>query len=409
MKKIFVTFIVLFSLILNVNAFELSSENVILYNLNENKIIYQQNKDEQTSIASLTKIMTSLVAIEHIDDMSKTVTMTSKMFAGLAEANAAVIGLTVGQEVTYEDLLYGMFVKSGADATRGIAISLAGSEDVFVEWMNKKATKIGLTNTHFVNTTGLDEYDHYSTVSDVATLLIKALENETFKTVFTTKSYTLSDGSMTFYSTLTEAAVAYNLDVDYIEGAKTGYEIDAGKCLASLAYDETNDIEYLLVTTKASISTDNAYHILDATKVYTYYFNNYKYHNLAAKDDLILTLPTKYGKVSEVNFYASDDIKYYLENTFNKNDVTIEYIGTDIIKTGMNVGDKLGTIDIIYNGEVLKTFDLLLEEKVTFSLLLFLKENIILVLIGIVVITLLILGKTKIKKKKKRNKKRRRK
>jgi D-alanyl-D-alanine carboxypeptidase (penicillin-binding protein 5/6) len=110
MKKILVTLVVAFSLVLNVNAFELSSRNVILYNLNENKIIYDKNKDEQTSIASLTKIMTTLVAIEHITDMNKKVTMTSEMFEGLEEANAAVVGLTIGQKVTYKDLLYGMFV-----------------------------------------------------------------------------------------------------------------------------------------------------------------------------------------------------------------------------------------------------------------------------------------------------------
>ncbi len=406
MKKILVTLVVAFSLVLNVNAFELSSENAILYNLNENKIIYEENKDEQTSIASLTKIMTTLVAIEHITDMDKKVTMTSDMFEGLTEANAAVIDLTVGQKVTYEDLLYGMFIASGADATRGIAISLAGSEDAFVEWMNEKASELGLSGTHFVNTTGLDEDDHYSTVSDVATLLIKALDNATFKTIFTSTSHTLSDGSMTIYSTLKKNAAIYGLNVDYIEGAKTGYTYDAGKCLASLAYDEVNDIEYLLVTTNASISTDNAYHILDATKVYSYYFNNYKYNNLVDKGDLILTLPTKYGKVSEVNLYASEDIKYYLENTFNKEDVTLDYSGVDVIKTGMDVGDKLGTIDVIYNSEVLKTFDVLLQEKVDFSLAVFLKENILAVLIVLALIALLTFIKIKSIKRKHRKKRR---
>jgi D-alanyl-D-alanine carboxypeptidase len=350
--------------------------------------------------------MTTLVAIEHITDMNKKVTMTSDMFEGLEEANAAVVGLTIGQKVTYKDLLYGMFVESGADATRGIAISLAGSEDKFVEWMNDKAKELGLTGTHFVNTTGLDEDDHYSTVSDVATLLINALKNDTFKTIFTTKSYTLSDGSMTIYSTLKKSASMYGLNIEYIEGAKTGYTLDAGRCLASLAYDEANDIEYLLVTTKASISTSNAYHILDATKVYTYYFNNYKYHNLVDKGDLILTLPTKYGKVSEVNIRATDDIKYYLDNTFNKDDVTLDYNGVDIVKTGMNAGDKLGTMDVIYKGEVLKSFDVLLAEKVNFSLGVFLKENILAVLIGILLITLLVFIRIKIIKNRRRKKRR---
>lgn len=407
MKKILITLVVAFSLVTNVNALELSSKDVILYNLNEDKIIYEENKDEQTSIASLTKIMTTLVAIEHIDNMNDTVTMTKNMFTGLTEENAAVIGLDVGQEVTYEDLLYGMFIASGADATRGLAISLAGSEEKFVTWMNEKAKSLGLNNTNFVNTTGLDEEDNYSTVNDVAKLLISALKNDTFNKIFKTSSYTLSDDSMTLHSTLTKTASTYNLDVSYFEGAKTGYTLDAGKCLASLAYDEENDIHYLLVTTKASIDTDNAYHILDATKIYNYYFKNYKYHNLVDKGDLIITLPTKYGKVSSVNFYADSDIKYYLENTFNKDDVKLKYKGLDVIKTGMKVGDKLGTIDVIYDGKTLKTIDVLLKEKVSFSLLVFLKENIIAVLIIVTLTSLLLyikMKKIKIKSRKKRRK-----
>ena len=108
MKKV-ALFVTLLLISFNVGALELNSKNVVLYNLNENKIIYEENKDEITSIASLTKIMTTLVAIENITNWNEKVTLNYKVFEGLAEANAAVIGLRIGQTVTYNDLIYGMF------------------------------------------------------------------------------------------------------------------------------------------------------------------------------------------------------------------------------------------------------------------------------------------------------------
>lgn len=399
MKKIFLSLILFFCLFINVDALELNSKNVVLYNLNENKIIYEENKDELTSIASLTKIMTTLVAAENIEDWNKKVTLNYKVFEGLAEANAAVIGLRIGQTVTYNDLIYGMFLASGADATRAIAIAISGSEENFVKLMNEKAKELKLENTVFKNTTGLEEVGQYSTVNDIAILLNKALENEKFKEVFKANSYTFSDKSMTVYSTLRKTASYYGFDVSYIEGAKTGYTLIAGRCLASIAYDDANDIRYLLVTTNAPTTT-GYYHVKDAVSIYNYYFDNYKYHNLVDKNDVVLTLPTKYGKVSEVKIEALEDIKYYLNNSFNKEKVSLQYNGTDVITTKMNVGDKLGEIEISYEGEVLSSFEVFLDEEVEFSLWVFLKDNIEYVIVSIISILLLIFIIIKFKKRK---------
>ena len=391
MKKLLLI-IIMFLFINNVGAIDLSSRHIVLYNMNEDKIISELNKDEKTSIASLTKIMTTLVAIENIKNYDEKITLHYSMFTGLAEANAAVIGLKSGQIVTYNDLLYGMFIASGADATRAIAISISGSESSFVELMNKKAKELGMNNTNFVNTTGLDEDNQYSTVSDVAILLKEALKNEKFREIFTTSEYALTDKSLIVKSTLRETALNYGYDVSYIKGAKTGFTYDAGKCLASIAIDSKNNIEYLLVTTNADISTKDAYHIKDAVNVYNYYFENYKYHNLINKGDLIVTLPTKYGKEENINIYAEEDITYYLDNSFNKDNVTLQYNGINEVTIDMEEGTKLGYINILYNGDVLKIIDIYLPEKIKFSILVFLKENINYVISAILIIVLIILN-----------------
>lgn len=407
MKKLLVFIICILMTFTSVNALELSSKHVVLYNLNENKVVYEVNMDERTNIASLTKIMTTLVALENIEDYNTKITMTSKMFSGLSALNAYVIGLRVGQVVTYNDLLYGTFVASGADAARGLTISIAGSEENFVKMMNEKAKELGLKDTVFSDTTGLDEDYQYSTVSDVAIVLNEALKNDKFKEIFTAESYLLSDKSMTIYSSLRATARNYNYDVSYIEGAKTGYNINSGKCLASVAYDEVNGIKYMLVTTQASTSTSDAYHIKDAVTVYNYYFENYKYHNIVDINDLLVTLPTKYGKVSEVSFYAKEEIKYYLNNTYTKEDISYKYTNmVEEITTNMNVGDKLGTVEVIYNDEVLASIDILLENKIEFSLWVFIVVHKLYFILGSILFVLLIVLFFKIKNFKKKKRKR---
>ena len=353
-------------------ALEINSKYAVLYNLNDNTIIYDVNKDEKTSIASLTKIMTTIVAIEKIQDFEEKVTISDTMFTGLEEEGAATIGIKDGQTLTYNDLLYGVLLASGADAARALAISLAQSEENFVALMNEKAQELGLTNTHFTGTVGLDNPNHYSTVNEVALTLIYALNNAKFKEIFTTDSYTFSDNSFTVKSTMRTTGNAYHLDTKNILGAKTGFTSQAGRCLASIAYDAKNDINYLLVTTNAEKVPEQLY---DALNIYDYYFNNFKYQTLVKKNDNLITLKTKYSKTKEVSFKAPSNIQKYLNNDYSKKDVKITYKGTNIITPKMKKGTKLGTVTIKYQDETLKQVPIILNKSIKFSLLVFLSAH----------------------------------
>ena len=137
--------IFLFLLIpININALEINSEHAILYNMNEDMVLYEKDADTRTYIASLTKIMTTIVAIENIDDINEYVTIPYEGLEGLIEANASVAGFRLGQKVTYKDLLYGILLPSGADATKTVAYYIAGSEEKFVDLMNEKAEELGI-------------------------------------------------------------------------------------------------------------------------------------------------------------------------------------------------------------------------------------------------------------------------
>ena len=367
MKKILLTLIILFSFI-NVSALEISSENYALYNLNNNEIVLEKNKDEFTQIASLTKIMTTIVAIENIENFDETITMTSEMFRGLYEQNAYQIGLRVGEKVTYNDLLYGTLIASGADATRGLTISIAGSEEAYVELMNKKAKELKLENTVFKNPVGLDEEGQGSTLDDVATMLSYALKNEKFRTIFETQSYTLTNGRISFGSSMLGYARNYGYEVSYIKGSKTGYTLDAGRCLASIAYDKENDINYMLITTKASTDKKQAYHVLDAVNIYNYYFENYKYHTILEKGKLLTTIKVKDSKLEEIKIENKNEIKKYLKNDYNTDDIKIEYEGKEEVNFKDKKGDKLGVVKLYYQDKEVNSIDIYLEEEIKFNL-----------------------------------------
>ncbi len=372
MKKIIFTILLLFPIF--VSALEINSKHAILYNLNEDKIVFEKNSNEITSIASLTKIMTTIVAIENIENLDAKVTITEKDFNGLYDASLA--GFEVGDEVTYRDLLYGTMLPSGAEASQALANNISGSVNVFAGLMNEKAKELGMKNTHFVNTSGLDVNNHYSTVYDVAVLLKYCLNNKTFKTIFESTSYKTSNGELTLYSTFRYTAIKYNYKSDYILGAKTGYTDDAGKCLASIAYDQNNDILYLLVTTGANTSTDDAYHIKDATNIYTYYFENYGYVNLMDENELLVSIKTKYSKNKYLNFYAKEDVSFYTKkDEFDKNKIKLIYDGVNIIDQSIKKGEKLGTVGIYYDDEYINSLDIILNDEYKFSIIYFLLQN----------------------------------
>ena len=260
MKKMLLLLVCFFPI--SVNALdmpEINSASAIVYDMDADTVILDKNSREVRSVASLTKIMTVLAAIENIDDFNASVTITNKMLAGIYW-NASVAGLKVGDTVTYMDLLYAAILPSGADATQVLAYVVSGNVTEFVSLMNELATRIGATNTHYVNTIGLDQEGSYSTAYDQMLILAYALENPIFKTIYTTKSYTLTNG-LEVEATVNKYNRVLNLDTSKIIGSKTGNTGDAGLCMSALFYHE--DHEMLLITLGAEVIEDVPYNLID--------------------------------------------------------------------------------------------------------------------------------------------------
>ena len=389
--------IFLFLLIpINVNALEINSKNAILYNMNDDTILFEKEADSKTYIASLTKIMTGIVAIENIKDINDTVTIPYYGLEGLIEANAAIAGFKLNQKVTYEDLLYGLLLPSGADAAKTLAYYIAGSEENFVKLMNDKAAYLGLTDTNFVNTNGLDIDNHYSTVKDVSVILKYALKNDIFKKIYTSLEYITSYNSLTFKSSFLEYTNRFNLERKYIYGSKTGYTDKAGYCLSSIA--NINGVEYLLITTGASPKS-NGGNFIDAYMIYDYYSNNYSYINIVNENDTLLTLDTKNSKQDKLEIKANKTISKYLNNTITKDNLIYDYDGLTEIDYFNDKG-QIGTLNIKLDNEILTTIPIIYNGELSFSLLKFFINNLIIVIPTAIILFLTILIIFKLRPKK---------
>lgn len=271
---------------LNLSNYDIYSEAALLTD-KDGKVIYSLNADERIYPASLTKIMTAIVALENIDDINDNVVIPGDIFDYITAEQASTAGFIAYENVTYRDLLYGTVLSSGAECCLTLASYLAGSEDMFVGMMNDKASELGMEGTHFTNVCGLHNYEHYSTAMDMSILLNYALQNADFKKIFTSSEYytetDLKTSGITLHSTMFSALDSYYFTGGQFLGGKTGYTSEAGLCLASLA--EVNGEEYTLITMGANGSHEtDPLHIYDAQKIYetlanmeSSYSNSYNY------------------------------------------------------------------------------------------------------------------------------------
>lgn len=383
MKKIVLFILCFFTFIINVFALDdptLYSKNYCLYDLTDDKIIYEKNIQERTNIASLTKIMTTITAIEKINNLDDYVTITSEMLSNI-KYDASLAGLKIGDKLTYKDLLYASILPSGADATQALAYSLSGSINNFVNDMNTLAKKIGMENSNFVNVTGLDIDNHYSTVNDLLKMLQYALKNETFKTIYTTKSYTLSNG-LVVDATVKKYNNLMKLDISRIIGSKTGYTNKAGLCISSIF--ESNNHEFIFISTNAEFIYGNYYNLKDNLNIINFMDKNYNNQTIAKSTDIIKTIPVNFSNIPKYDVHLSKDALTYLPNDYNKDDIKVNYNGKTSI-TFLDNNKQIGKVTITYKDNPIYEEDILLKDvKINFYLLVIINLLIVLFIFKIV-------------------------
>ena len=242
---------------------QVNSENVILVDIDKNESIAEKGADESIYPASMTKVMSLLVACENVKNLNKKLTVQQKTINYACEMGGSQFGVQRGDELTIKDLLYLTSYCSDTVAVLMLAEHIAGSEAEFVKLMNKKAKAIGLKNTHFDNATGLHSDNNYSTCREIAALFAYALENSLCKEILTnTQSYKFTVSSLgkctmrspSWYSQ--RVANKPNLETVTVKGGKTGYIEESGYCLVSYAEGKSGR-RYIQVVTGDEITVVN--------------------------------------------------------------------------------------------------------------------------------------------------------
>ena len=302
MKK----FLLFLMFLLPIKVFGMSAASAIGVDLDTGRVLYGYNINEKRLIASTTKIMTAIVAIEN-SDIEQVVTVTDIIY----EAFGSAIYIEVGEEIKLKDLLYGLMLRSGNDAALSIAVSVSGSKEAFVYLMNEYASNLKMENTIFYNPHGLEEENgdaNISTALDMAKLTKYAMQNETFREIFRTKNYTVK----TNYKTYSWHNKNKLLDVDYITGGKTGFTELARRTLVTTG--SKNNINVVVVT----LNDPNDW--IDHKSIYEQIFKNYQNYQILKKD----------------NFKVNED-NYYQNNLYIKNDYYMTLTKKELKKIVLNI------------------------------------------------------------------------
>ncbi len=353
MKKTIILLLisVLFSSFLCVSASALSTsaQSAVLIDGHGSSVIYEKNAHARMGMASTTKIMTALVAIEKCP-LEKQVQIADEAIG----IEGSSIYLKHGEVLTMEQLLYALLLQSANDAATAIAVEVAGSIDNFALLMNEKAESIGLKDTHFTNPHGLYDDNHYTTAYDLAVITKHALENKTFRKIVSTFKHTIpmSNGDGT------RVLVNHNKLLKIYDGAigvKTGFTKKTGRCLVSAA--EKNGTTVIAVTLNAPNDWNDHITMLDLgfEKVMTYH--------LAAPNDITLKIPVVGGITDYVTVSNPGGLSYTCDKqTAN---ITSEFILDRFLFAPIKQNDVIGHVIYYNNGEEIGRVDLLAQNNVS--------------------------------------------
>lgn len=407
MKKSIITLFTIFCLLFTVNkvfAVDINSKYYGVYNVDNDTLLIGNNTKDKIAIASMTKLMTGIIACENIEDINSKIVIDLSKINGKVDEELATIGIYDKEVLSYYDLIATMLVGSAADSAVYLQNTLFETPDEFISKMNEKAKEIGMNNTNFSNVTGLDDDNNYSTIEDVSKMIIYALNNSTLKEILEMKSYTTTDNNLVAYSTIFSRATRNNMEIKHILGGKTGTTENAGLCLASFASDDEDSKSLVAVVAGSSMYSNAPYNIIDSENLYDFVVNNFSNKNIVTKGDKILTLNTINSKEDTIDFYADKDLKKYISDV-DKNKIQYEYNGQDIITPFTRKGTKLGILNVYYDNEFIGTYDIVFNSKLHFSIIKWIRNNKITAIIITIFILLIIRIIISRKSKRKNNNK----
>ena len=334
-----------------------NTKSAILIEMNTGSVIYEKNKDEQLSPASMTKIMTMLLIMEALD--KKQITMDEKVRTSeyAASMGGSQIFLEPGEEMTVEQMLRGIAIGSGNDASVAMAEKLAGSEEEFVKLMNKKVKELGLKNTKFQNATGLPVKDHYSTAHDMSVMARELLKHEEI-TKFTSlyESYLRENTDKKFWLVNTNRLVKFYPGVD---GLKTGFTHEAKYCLTATAKKDNMRV-IAVVFGAANPKERNA----QVTQMLDYAFAKYQSREIYKKNMPLAMLTIEKGQKKKVSLVTSEPVALLSKKGEEKLNIRPKIILHKDVQAPVEKGEQLGTVQMLLGDKVVSETPLIASEGV---------------------------------------------
>lgn len=328
------------------------SEAAILIDNNTEKILYSKNEKQKMYPGSTTKIVTAIITLENCN-LDEIVTVSYDAAMSIPEGYSSAY-LQIGEQLTVEQLLQLLLIHSANDAANVLAEYVGGSVESFVSMMNTKVDEIGLSNTHFTNTYGMHDDNHYTTAQDLAIIMKYCMKNENFRKL-AGSAYCVIPATNKFgtrsYTSTNELIVPNSSNYyPYLTAGKTGYTSQAGNCLVSCSYK--NDLELICVILGGKIVDGLSTRFSETKSLYEYGYNNYSIKTLLNADDIVTQIEVSNGtkNTKNLDLLASNSINVLLENTISEDELIFEMNLKEDINAPIEQGDNLGSVSYVIDG-----------------------------------------------------------
>ena len=375
MKKILIILILL--LPINIWAEEIipNAKSGILIEATSGKIIYEKEKDTKVSVASMTKMVAQIIILEEIEKGNIKWSDIVTVSHNASDMGGSQIYLEENEKITVEDLMKGISVASGNDATVAMAEYISGTEDKFVSRMNKKVKELKLKNTHFMNSTGLDEENHYSTAYDMAVIARELVINHPkileFSSIY--EDYLREDTDRKFWLVNTNKILR---EYEGADGLKTGHTDDALYCLAATA--KRNDIRLIAIVLGEN---DSKVRNKETKELLDYGFQNIKVKELKKKNEVIKRITINKGDKEELNAILKNNL--IVIEDLDKNDNYTYKVNIDNIKLPIKKGKVIGNITVYNNKKEISKESLIADRTINkLSIIDLYKRNILKIIYG---------------------------
>ena len=334
-----------------------NAKSAIMIEASTGEILFQKNKDEKLAPASMTKMMSMLLIMEEIENgnlkWNEMITTSEKA----SSMGGSQIFLKVGEKMTVEDLLKGVAIASGNDAVVALAERVSGSEEQFVKRMNIRAKDLGLKNTNFINATGLTADNHYSSAYDMSLIAKELIKHEKILEFTSTyEDYLRKDTKSPFWLVNTNRLVRFKEGVD---GLKTGFTDEAGYCLTATM--KKDNMRLITVVMKEENTSKRS---ADTTKMLDYGFNIYMVQTILDEKTTIEKKKVELGKTLTTEIVPKENITILNKKSDDQKNITYKTNINKIIAP-VKKGDKVGTIDIIEDNNIISTIDATVKEDIS--------------------------------------------